>query len=128
MNSNRKLGLAVLLGVVIGVAGSAAIHARQTTPPPGYLFAEVEVTDPATFQKYAQQVAATVSAFGGHYLVRGGKITTLEGEPPKAFTVIAFDSAQKVKDWYESPAYAAIKPLRTSSTKSRLFIDEGVPK
>lgn len=128
MNSKRKLGLAVLLGVVIGVAGSAAIHARQVTPPPGYLFAEVEVTDPATFQKYAQQVAATVTAFGGHYLVRGGKITALEGEPPKAFTVIAFDSAQKVKDWYDSPAYVAIKPLRTSSTKSRLFIDEGVPK
>jgi uncharacterized protein (DUF1330 family) len=128
MNSNRKLGLAVLLGVVIGVAGSAAIHARQVTPPPGYLFAEVEVTDPATFQKYAQQVAATLTPFGGHYLVRGGKITALEGEPPKAFTVIAFDSAQKVNDWYNSPAYVAIKPLRTSSTKSRLFIDEGVPK
>jgi len=40
--------------------------------------------------------------------------------------VIAFDSVQKAREWYESPAYQAIKPLRQSSTKGRLFIVEGI--
>jgi uncharacterized protein (DUF1330 family) len=127
MKANRKIGLAVLLGVLIGAAGSAVIHARQASPLPGYVFAEVEVTDPAMFQKYAAQVEPSLAPFGGHYIVRRGKLFALEGDVPKLFTVIAFDSAQKAQDWYNSPAYAAIKGLRISATKSRLFIGEGLP-
>jgi len=46
---------------------------------------------------------------------------------PKGFiVVIGFDSVEKAREWYDSPAYAAIKPFRQSSTKSRIFIAEGV--
>jgi len=37
-----------------------------------YLFANVEVTDPAGYEQYRQQVAATIEAYGGRFLVRGG--------------------------------------------------------
>jgi hypothetical protein len=37
------------------VVGAVAMHAQQGKPGPGYVVAEVEITDPATFQKYAQQ-------------------------------------------------------------------------
>lgn len=69
-----------------------------------------------------------VASFNGHYVVRGGgKIQSLEGEPPKGFiVVIGFESAEKARDWYDSPAYTAIRPIRQSATKSRLFIAEGV--
>jgi uncharacterized protein (DUF1330 family) len=40
--------------------------------------------------------------------------------------VIAFDSVEKAREWYDSAAYQAIKPLRQSSTKGRMFIVEGV--
>jgi len=40
--------------------------------------------------------------------------------------VIAFDSMEKAQAWEDSPAYAAIKPIRQSSAKSRIFIAEGV--
>jgi hypothetical protein len=53
MNMNHKLVLAVLAGAVIGIGGVRAIHARPANVLPGYVVAEVEVTDPATFQKYA---------------------------------------------------------------------------
>ena len=39
---------------------------------PAYLFANVEVTDAAGYEQYRQQVSATIEAFGGRYLVRGG--------------------------------------------------------
>ncbi len=125
MKMNRKLALAVLVGIAIGVAG-AAIHAQQAKKAPGYVIAEVEVTDPATFAKYGEKVPGTLAPFNGHYLVRGGKTKGIEGDEPKRFVIIAFDSMEKAEAWEDSPAYQAIKPIRHSSAKSRVFIAEGV--
>jgi uncharacterized protein (DUF1330 family) len=127
MKMNSKVILAALAGVVIGAAGAAAIYAQQAKVPPGYVIAEVEVTDPATFQKYAEQVPGTLAPFGGHFLARGGKITAVEGDAPKRVTLVAFDSAEKAKAWEDSAAYSAIRPIRQSSAKSKIFIVEGLP-
>ena len=128
MKTNLKLALAVVAGVLIGVAGAKAIHAQQPKAPPAYVIAEVEVTNPTTLKKYSEKAPQIVASFNGHYVVRGGgKIQSLEGEPPKGFiVVIGFDSAEKAREWYDSPAYSAIRPFRQSSTKIRLFIAEGV--
>ena len=126
MKTNHKLALAVLAGVAIGAAGAKAIHAQQLKAPPAYVIAEVDVTDPATFQKYAEKVPETLVPFNGRYLVRGGKIQALEGDAPKRVAVIAFDSAEKARSWEDSPAYQAIMPIRQSSAKSRRYIVEGV--
>jgi len=127
MKRNRKLALAVLAGMSIGVAGAEAVHAQQGKTPPGYVVAEVDVTDFATMQKYGEKVPETLAPFNHQYLVRSSKIQPLEGEPPKGgIVVIAFDSAEKAREWYDSPAYAAIRPIRQSAAKSRIFIVEGV--
>jgi uncharacterized protein (DUF1330 family) len=127
MKTNRKLPLAVLAGISIGVAGAEAIHAQQGKTPPGYVIAKIDVTDLATMQKYGEKVPETLAPFNHQYLVRSSKIQTLEGEPPKGgIVVIAFDSAEKAREWYDSPAYAAIRPIRQSAAKSRIFIVEGV--
>jgi uncharacterized protein (DUF1330 family) len=126
MKTNHKLVLAVLAGVIIGVAGMA-IHAQQTKTAPGYVIAEVDVHDAATFAKYGAKVPDTLKAYNGHYLVRGGKIEGVEGTAPKdRFVVIAFDSAEKARAWENSPEYEAIKPIRHSTATSRVFIVEGV--
>lgn len=126
MKTNHKLALAVLAGVSIGVAGARTIHAQQVKAPPAYVIAEVDVTDPAAMQKYAEKVPETLAPFEHHYVVRGGKTQSLEGEPPKRIVVTAFDSADQARAWYDSPAYAAIKPIRQSAAKSRIFIVEGL--
>jgi len=127
MKTNYKVALASLAGILIGVAGAKAIPAQQVKTPPGYLIAEVEVTDPATMQKYGEKVPETLEPFNHHYLVLSHKIQTLEGEPPKGgVVVIAFDSVEKAREWYDSPAYAAVRPIRQSAAKSRIFIVEGV--
>jgi uncharacterized protein (DUF1330 family) len=126
MKSNHKLAVAVLAGVSMGVAGAHAIRAQQVKPAPGYVIAEVDVTDPDAFKKYSEKVPPIVAAFDGHYLVRGGKIQEVEGEVPKRIVVIAFDSVEKARAWEYSPAYEAIKPMRHNSAKSRIFIVEGI--
>ena len=127
MNSNHKLALALLAGASVGVAGTEVIHAQQAKTAPAYVIAEVELVDrTAPLQSYAEKVPATVKAFHGRYLVVGGKTQTLEGETPKSIVVIAFDSAEQARAWYDSPEYSALKPIRQNATKSRLFIVEGL--
>jgi uncharacterized protein (DUF1330 family) len=127
MKANHKLAFAALAGVSIGAIGATAIHARQVKVPPAYVISEVdEFQDMPTLQKYGGKVEGTLAPFNHHFIVRGSQIQSVEGEPPKGFVVLAFDSAEKAREWYDSPAYQAIKPLRQSSTKGRFFIVEGV--
>jgi uncharacterized protein (DUF1330 family) len=127
MKTNYKLTLAALAGVSLGVAGVTAIHVGQAKVPPAYVISEVdEFQDLPTLQKYGGKVEETLAPFNHHFIVRGGKTQALEGEPPKGFVVLAFDSVEKAREWYYSPAYQAIKPFRQNSTKGRFFIVEGV--
>lgn len=128
MKTRLKLGLAVLAGLLIGAGGSAVVHSQQTKTGPGYLVAEVDATDPAGMADYASKVPATLESFNHHYVVLGGNVQTLEGDPPKGrVIIIGFDSAEKAREWYDSPAYAAIRPIRQKSSHSRVYIVEGVP-
>ena len=127
MKTNYKVALAVLAGVLIDVAGARTIYAQQAKTRPGYIIAEVEVTDPVTLQKYGEKAPEIVASYGGRYVVRGGKVEALEGEPPKGFVVvIGFDSVEKAREWYDSPDYKAIRGFRQSATHSRLLLAEGV--
>ncbi|MFZ0283756.1 MAG: DUF1330 domain-containing protein [Terriglobales bacterium] len=127
MTTNYKLAVAMLAGLSIGMAGAKVIRAPQAKTPPGFVVAEVEVTDPVALKKYGEQAPAIAASYNGRYVVRGGAVQPLEGEPPKGyFVVIEFDSVAKAREWYDSPAYAAIRPIRQNATKSRLFIAEGV--
>jgi uncharacterized protein (DUF1330 family) len=136
MKAKITLSIAVFIGIAIGTAGNEVIRAQQATTPPAYIIAEIEtkdpskVEDPGALQKYIGEVPKTLAAFGARYVVRGAKVHTLEGDAPKgAYVVIGFDSVEKARGWYYSPAYEAIKPLRQNSTKSRLLLVEGlVPK
>ena len=56
METNPKLALATLAGILIGVATAQAIHAQQVKVPPAYVIAEVEkdptkIEDPAAARK-----------------------------------------------------------------------------
>ena len=130
MKTTSKVVLGLIVGMLIGAAGAIAIQAAQAEHAktlPGYFIAEVDVTDPAAIQKYGEKVPETLAPFNHQYLVRSHKIQTLEGEPPKGGIVeIQFDSVEKAREWYDSPAYAAIKPIRQSAAKSRIFIVEGL--
>ena len=69
---------------------------------PAYLIADVEVTDPAGYADYTRDIVATVDAFGGRYLVRGGKTEVLEGDwSPRRVVVIEFPSMAQLRAWYD---------------------------
>lgn len=125
MKKNYIVAAAMLAGITLGSLGTQMLKAQKS--PPAYFMAEVfEVSNPDQFKTYAAGVPATVEKYGGHYLVRGGKTESLEGEPPKRIVVLAFNSMADAQRWYSSPEYSAIRPIRQRSAKSRGFIVEGV--
>ena len=87
-----------------GLAAGNAVHAEQKTGSPTYLVAVGTVSDPATFDTYAQQVPRTLMPFGGHFLAGRGQIEALEGVPPKFTVIIAFESLENANSWWNSPA------------------------
>jgi uncharacterized protein (DUF1330 family) len=93
---------------------------------PGYVIAEVEITDPAGFEEYRKQVSATIQKYGGRYVVRGGACQALEGDrPPGRLVVIEFSSVEQARRWYDSEEYRGPKALRIKCARSRLLLVEG---
>jgi uncharacterized protein (DUF1330 family) len=130
MKTNHKLGLAILISLAVGGAGGRMIHAQQVKTAPAYVISEADaITDPVAIKKYAEKVPETFAPFEGHYrfVIRGGKAQSLDGDaPPQGIVVIAFDNAEDAHAWYDSPAYQAIKPIRLSAVKGRMFLIEGI--
>lgn len=92
-----------------------------------YIIADVEITDPTTYEEYKKVVPPTISAYGGKFLVRGGKSEKLEGEwVPKRVVILEFESMDKAKAWWASDEYKPPKALRQSASMANLIIVEGV--
>jgi len=92
-----------------------------------YVVVDVEVTDPAGFEEYRQQVPASIARFGGRYIVRGGHTETLEGSwAPKRVVVLEFPDRATAKAWWSSQDYAAAKALRQRCARTQLIVVDGV--
>ncbi len=93
----------------------------------GYIIVDVQITDPQAYERYKAAVPATLAAYGGKFLVRGGRVETLEGNwTPDRFVVLEFESVEKAKAWWNSQEYAAPKRLRQSASVTKMILVEGV--
>ena len=92
-----------------------------------YVVVDVEVTDPAGFEEYRQQVPASIARFGGRYIVRGGDAETLEGSwAPKRVVILEFPDRATARAWWSSQDYAAAKALRQRCARTQLIVVDGV--
>ncbi|MEZ5932884.1 MAG: DUF1330 domain-containing protein [Alphaproteobacteria bacterium] len=92
-----------------------------------YILAQLDVHDPETFQHYRDKVAPLVEAFGGRYIVRGGEVTTLEGElAAPRLVIIEFADRAAARRWYDSEEYQEILPLRLKSAEGSAVIVDGI--
>ncbi|HKQ99608.1 MAG TPA: DUF1330 domain-containing protein [Pyrinomonadaceae bacterium] len=92
----------------------------------GYLIVDVQVNDPEAYERYKAAVPATLAAYGGKFLVRGGRAETLEGSwEPNRIVVVEFESVEKAKAWWSSQEYAAPKQLRQSASVTQMIVVEG---
>ena len=91
-----------------------------------YLITEIEVQDPERYEKYKAMVPPTLAQYDGKFLVRGGKVETVEGSwSPTRVVVVEFPSAEKARAWWSSAEYAEAKALRHATAKTEMILVEG---
>jgi uncharacterized protein (DUF1330 family) len=123
-----KTSFAVALAVGCGIL--AAAHQPEPEAAPAYLISNAEtVTDTIMVRQYGMAVGKTIKDFDGIVLVRGVPPVVLDSSRAARgrFVVVQFPSMQRLKEWYNSPAYAAIRSLRERSTTGTFFALEGAP-
>ena len=95
---------------------------------PAYLVCRVEVRDMETYAKYAAHSPGIVAQHGGRFLVRGGEIQALEGEPfDGRLVIVEFPNAAAAKAFYNSPEYQAAKAIREPVSSAQFLVAAGVP-
>lgn len=94
---------------------------------PAYVIVEVEIHDPETYKDYMQLTPATIAAYDGKFIVRGGKTETLEGNwNPHRIVVLEFPSVERAKQWWYSEEYAPAKKIRQATAGTKMIVIEGV--
>ena len=96
--------------------------------PPAYLIAHVQVTDPEGWKQYVTALPATLAPYHVKTLARAPAVPLDASTPPAGSSVIlAFNSMDDLKAWWNSPAYQAIIPLREKSAKTIAYALPGMP-
>ena len=126
MQSHVKVGLAALAGFGLGAVAVQELRAQAT--PPVYVISEIDVTNPDAYGKeYVPLAQKALRESGQKVLVSGGKTLALSGEPPKARIVVSvFESMEKARAAYTSPAYMDARKIGDQYAKLRIFAVEGV--
>ena len=96
--------------------------------PKAYAIARVTFTNREKFMAdYGSKVEATINAFGGKFLVRGGEVSYQEGEALGDINVvIEFPDRAAAISWEESEQYQTILPGRTDNSAGNVVIVDGV--
>jgi uncharacterized protein (DUF1330 family) len=126
MKTQFTVALAMLAGFGLGAVAVQGLHAQAT--PPVYQIAEIDTTDTQAYLKeYAPRAQAAIKAAGGRFLAAGGKLTPLEGEPPKErVAIIAWQSAEQAEAYRNSAAFKELVAIRERLAKFRVFLVEGL--
>jgi len=94
---------------------------------PAYVIVQVEVLDPVEYDHYKSLAPASIAAYGGRYIARGGKTDVLEGEwEPRRVVILEFENVERAKAWHGSPEYREARALRHRTARSQMIVVEGV--
>lgn len=93
---------------------------------PAYWITHIEVTDDESYGKYAKLAGPAIAAFGGKFLVRGGKHKQLEGRDRARNVLIEFPDIATAEACYNSPAYQEALSFAKDASIRDLVLVEGV--
>ena len=93
---------------------------------PGYVIADVTVTDPETYADYRALTPGSIAAFDGRFLVRGGGHEVIAGGwQPGRLVLLEFESPARAAAWYDSPAYVEARAIRQRASTGHMVHLEG---
>ncbi|MBM1634345.1 DUF1330 domain-containing protein [Sulfitobacter mediterraneus] len=93
---------------------------------PAYVIFQEDIQDQEKFAEYKTLSPASISQFGGKFIVRGGDITELEGQfEYERIVVISFPDKAAALAWYNSTEYEPAKNMRLSCSSGVSVLVEG---
>ena len=93
---------------------------------PAYVIVQIAIQDPQSYARYRELAPPSIGAYGGRYLLRGGAVTTLEGDwDPGRFVILEFPDRESAQAWWDSPEYAEAKALRQASASTQMILVDG---
>ena len=93
---------------------------------PGFVIADVTVTDPETYADYRALTPGSIAAFDGRFLVRGGDHEVIAGGwKPGRLVLLEFESPARAAEWYDSPAYVEARAIRQRASTGHMVHLEG---
>jgi uncharacterized protein (DUF1330 family) len=94
---------------------------------PALILVDIEVLDPVLYEDYKRMASAAIAAYGGRYLVRGGKSEVLDGDwQPRRLVVLEFESFEQAKAWRASPEYTEAKRVRERCARANMVVVESL--
>ena len=94
---------------------------------PAFVVVDIDVHDPVRYEDYKRLAEATVGAYGGRYVARGGRTAVLEGKwTPKRLVILEFESVERARQWWDSPEYRPARALRQATAHTSMVVVEGV--
>ncbi len=96
--------------------------------PCAYVIVDMKISDPEQYKGYMAAAPAAVKAFGGEYLVRGGRHVVMEGQwQPARIAMLRFPSLEAAQAFYDAEQYRAARALRAGATEFfNMVVVEGV--
>ena len=94
---------------------------------PAFVIVEIEVHDPEAYENYRSLAPASIEAYGGRFIARGGATECLEGDwAPERIVVLEFPSLERARQWWASPEYSDAKAIRMHAAQTRMIATDGV--
>lgn len=94
---------------------------------PAYVVSRLTIRDPEGMRRYVTEAPATVRAFGGRYLVRGGSVEALDGRwEDERMVVVEFPSREAALAWFGSDEYRPLREMRRRAAEGVILIADGV--
>jgi uncharacterized protein (DUF1330 family) len=94
---------------------------------PAYIIVDVKIHNAVEYEEYKKLTPASVAAYRGRFIVRGGTTETLEGSwKPGRIVVLEFPNAERANQWWNSPEYAPAKLIRQGASETGMILVNGV--
>jgi uncharacterized protein (DUF1330 family) len=127
MRNTFTIIAALLVGAVLGAAGTHGLHAQGK--PPVYVVSEIAVRNIHGYvHEYAPRAQESIQKAGGKILAASLNVTQLEGPAPTRVVIQVWDSPEQIAAWAHGPDYDEIRKIGERYAIFRSFAVEGLPR
>jgi uncharacterized protein (DUF1330 family) len=127
MKTRFTVALSMLAGFALGAVSVGELYPQSKATGAYAVFALSDVGDPAAWKTNVTDPAgAVIAKYGGRFIIRTNEVHLLRAnEPPvKRVAVIAFDTVQQAKTWWDADDMKSIRSYEDQHSKGPAVVIE----